>query len=242
MLRSSSIRLARSPGPPQAEVALALTVEGVYIPEPFETADPTENLALLRRAGFGHLVVAGDGGIVSSSLPFLVDSELPTVRAHLARANPHWQHMDAAAALLIVSVTDAYVSPSWYPSKATTAEVVPTWNYEVVQVRGVVTIHHDRAWLEQVVRDLTEHHEVGVEGDSPPWSLDDAPRPFVERMLDAIVGLELEITDIEAKRKLSQNRPEHDRLAVVDALLGSVVPRRRATGQAMAGPGEHTRS
>ena len=112
------------------------------------------------------------------------------------------QISDGSAALLIVPVGDAYISPGWYPSKADDPKVVPTWNYEVVHLHGRLSTH-DEAWTEQLVRDLTDHHEAAMPS---PWSVDDAPPEYVARMLKAIVGVSLEVTGIEAKRKLSQNK------------------------------------
>ena len=136
------------------------------------------------------------------------------VRAHVAKANPIWRAAPCAA-LLIVGPVDAYVSPRWYPSKATDPRVVPTWNYELVHVHGTVRATDDVGWLEGLVRELTDRHEAGA---AEPWTVDDAPADYVARMLRAIVGLELVVDRIEAKRKLSQNRPAEDVAAVIAGL------------------------
>ena len=111
-------------------------------------------------------------------------------------------------------VADAYISPSWYPSKGEHGKVVPTWNYEVVHVRGELRAHDD-AWTEQLVRDLTDHHEASM---TSPWSVDDAPPEYIERMLKAIVGVSLQVTEVVAKRKLSQNRAADDLTGAADGL------------------------
>ncbi len=114
---------------------------------------------------------------------------------------------------MIVPVADAYVSPSWYPSKRDDPRVVPTWNYEVVHLHGTVHNRDEPQFLELVVRDLTDLHEATRTASSPTppvWSVDDAPSEFIERQLRAIVGLEMTIERIEAKHKLSQNRSESD--------------------------------
>jgi transcriptional regulator len=181
------------------------TVVSVHLPRAF--AEPSRNAAIemVRAAGFGHLTVAGPRGLVSTPLPILVDDDASVVRGHLARANPVVATAPADA-LVIVPVGDAYVSPNWYPSKSEHGRVVPTWNYEVVHLHGRL-VTHDDAWTLEVVRDLTDHHEAAM---PQPWSVDDAPDEYVEGLLRAIVGVSLEVTRVEAKRKLSQNRSAAD--------------------------------
>lgn len=200
----------------------------MYTPVAFEMGTGPDVTEALRGAGFGHLVShhldADDGpGLVSTALPFIVDDELSLVRAHFAKANPHWQDIDGRRALLIVPIVDAYVSPRWYPSKAEHGKVVPTSNYELIHLHGVVEIHHDADWKRRVVEDLTRENEGRV--DDPelvePWSVSDAPPSFIDGQLKAIVGIELRVERIEAKQKLSQNRPEQDRLGVIDGLARS---------------------
>ncbi len=167
-------------------------------------------LDLLEAVGFGHVVVSTTDGLDSAPVPFLVDrsgSEVSTLRFHVARANPIWRSAPADV-LVITPASDAYVSPSWYPSKAEHGQVVPTWNYEVVHVHGRLLAHDDPTWVEHVVRDLTEREEASMPA---PWSVDDAPPEFVTKQLRAIVGLEVLVNRIEGKRKLSQNRSDTDR-------------------------------
>jgi transcriptional regulator len=194
----------------------------MYVPAANAADDPVTILRLLRSAAVGHLISTdAEGHLDATLLPFLVDDDLTTLHAHFARANPQWRALDGMQALMIVPVTDAYVSPSWYPSKADDPRVVPTWNYEVVHVHGVVRVHDDAGFVEGVVRRLTDLHESerSVETLSPPrWSVDDAPADFTARRLRAIVGVELVVTDIQAKRKLSQNRSDADRAGVIDGL------------------------
>ena len=177
----------------------------VFTPRQFREDDRAAAVAMARAAGFGHLVVATDDGLQSTPAPFLIDDDGSIVRAHLARPNPILRSVPAAA-LLVVPVSDAYISPSWYPSKVDDPKVVPTWNYEVVHLRGRLSTHDD-VWTERLVRDLTDHHEAEMPS---PWSVDDTPPGYIARMVTAIVGVSLEVTDVEAKRKLSQNRPEGD--------------------------------
>ena len=140
----------------------------------------------------------------------------------MARNNDQWRRA-LGESLAIIRGPDAYVSPSWYAAKAEHGRVVPTWNYVTAHVYGELVVHDDPAWVEDVVRRLTAKHEaarLASPGQPMPWSVDDAPRAFIEGQLRAIVGLELQITRIEAKAKLSQNRPVGD-IAGVDAGLSA---------------------
>jgi transcriptional regulator len=135
---------------------------------------------------------------------------------HIAIANPQWQTAAAGAeALAIVHGPQAYVSPAWYESKARHGRVVPTWNYETVHLTGAVTFHQDASWLRELVTRLTRRHE---DGRAHPWAVTDAPPEFIDGQLRAIVGVELTVTSVEAKQKLSQNRSELDREGVVAGL------------------------
>ena len=175
---------------------------------------------LVERAAFGHLVVLVAGGFESTPLPLLFDHRpdaplgLTRVRGHLARPNPVWRAAPCAA-LVIIPAGDAYLSPSWYPSKQEHGRVVPTWNYEVVHVHGQLVAHDDPGWTETVVRDLTARHEGHRD---VPWSVDDPPEGFVDTQLRAIVGVEVGVQRVEAKRKLSQNRDDADRAGAITGL------------------------
>jgi transcriptional regulator len=135
----------------------------------------------------------------------------------VARNNPHWRAAGAATgeSLAIVRGPDAYVSPSWYPSKAEHGRVVPTWNYLTVHLYGRLVVHESTDWLRDLVTRLTAVHEVGV-GSS--WQPSDAPSAYLEGQLRAIVGLELVVSRVEAKAKLSQNRSVADQSSVAEAL------------------------
>lgn len=195
----------------------------MYLPAAFAVSSPAEVFETVRRVPFGHLVSAGpptEPRLESSPLPFVVDDDLTILRAHFARGNPHWKHLDGSEALMIVTGPDAYVSPRWYPSKAEHGKVVPTWNYEVVHLHGTVEIHDDPAWKRALVTDLTRRLEGAlseVDGGEP-WEVSDAPAGFVDMQLKAIVGIQLNITAIEAKRKLSQNRSASDREGALEGL------------------------
>jgi transcriptional regulator len=210
----------------------------VYRPPAFDVDSRSEIRDLLRRVAFGHLVtnVSGNGpSLFSTPLPFVVDDTLSEVRAHFARANPHWRQIDGTEALLIAAGSDAYVSPRWYPSKAEHCKVVPTWNYEVVHLHGTIEIHDDHSWKHRLVSELTEHNESRVKDSERPeaWAVSDAPAEFVDQQLRGIVGVQLTVSSVEAKRKLSQNRPTGDRDGVIEGLGRSTELRDIATAVAM---------
>lgn len=205
----------------------------MYVPGFTAVDDPAVALSLVRSTGVGHLVTGGPEGLDASVVPFLVDESLDRVRLHLARANPQWRTADGAQALLIVPASSAYVSPSWYPSKADDPRVVPTWNYEVVHLHGTVHVHDDAAWTEALVRGLTDRHEAARTDGGEPWAVDDAPADHVARLLRAVVGIELVVDRVEAKRKLSQNRSAGDQAGVADGLDASRAPGAAAVAAAM---------
>jgi transcriptional regulator len=164
-------------------------------------------------------VTRGPDGFRATILPMLFDPEdgpHGTLRGHLARGNPQWREIEASLAdgddgageaLAIFEGPDAYVSPAWYEEKRLTGKVVPTWNYIMVQVHGTVTTRHEVEWLVPHVARLVARHESGRRD---AWALSDAPDDYVQGQARAIVGLELHVARIEAKRKLSQNRSEAD--------------------------------
>jgi transcriptional regulator len=170
-------------------------------------------VAAARSAEF--VTVDADGFPVATLLPIMWNES--TVVAHMARANPQWKAIGPdSPALLICSGPEAYISPSWYAAKAEHGKVVPTWNYSAVHLSGTVRVHEDRDWLRDVVTRLTAVHEGGRRD---PWQPSDAPECYIEGQLAGIVGLEITVTRVEGKAKLSQNRSVADRRGVVDGLL-----------------------
>jgi transcriptional regulator len=194
----------------------------MYVPAHF-APDAALVDELLRNHGAADLVTLTEQGLVATMLPFIYvppagprpAGELGALHGHLARNNDQWKLDSVGEALAIVRGPDAYISPGWYASKTEHGRVVPTWNYITAHVYGRFVVHDDRAWTEDLVRRLTTKHEARRDH---PWSVDDAPRPFVEGQLRAIVGVELQITRIEAKAKLSQNRPPADVEGVIAGL------------------------
>lgn len=174
--------------------------------------------ALLDGVQAADLVTATEDGLVATLLPFVHDPSVGphgALLGHLARNNDQWARPVVGEALVIVRGPDAYVSPSFYASKAEHGRVVPTWNYVTAHVYGELVVHDDAAWVEALVRRLTDRHE---HGSASPWSVDDAPPAYVAGQLRAIVGVELRISRVEAKAKLSQNRPAADVDGVVVGL------------------------
>jgi transcriptional regulator len=175
--------------------------------------------ALIRAHPFGAMVSVGPDGLVANHYPFVVHPEaspLGTLRAHMARANGQWKELDGSQeALIIFQGPYAYITPSWYPAKAETGKVVPTWNYAIVHAYGRPRIIQDPEWLLHHVSELSDVNEASM---PVPWAVSDAPAEFVGAQLKAIVGIEIEITRIEGKWKTSQNQPETSREGVVRGL------------------------
>lgn len=189
----------------------------MYIPAHF-AAGPDAVRDLLTRPTAANLVTMTSGGLLATLLPLFYDpaiGEHGSLQGHLARSNTQWSEPAIGEALAILQGEDAYISPSWYASKAEHGRVVPTWNYSTAHVYGRLVVHDDPAWLGQHVRRLTDRHEASSDR---PWSVDDAPENFISGQLRAIVGVELLISRIEAKSKLSQNRSDADRAGVVAGL------------------------
>ncbi|HET6635615.1 MAG TPA: FMN-binding negative transcriptional regulator [Streptomyces sp.] len=189
----------------------------MYIPGHFAGGED-EVRELLDRHGAADLVTVTPQGLVATMLPFVHDpavGEHGSLLGHVARNNEHWKLPAEGEALVIVRGGDNYVTPSWYASKAEHGRVVPTWNYVTAHVYGRLVVHDDLAWVEDVVRRLTAKHEAGR---PQPWEVDDAPEKFVRGRLRAIVGVEVVISRVEAKFKLTQNKPDADIGGVIDGL------------------------
>ncbi len=188
----------------------------MYVPHFNAVEDDAEIRAMVAAVGSAQLITVGaDGWPAATLLPLMWEGS--KVIAHMARANPHWQEIDAGApVLLVVAGAQAYVSPSWYATKAEHGRVVPTWNYSAVHLTGRVSgVHQDPEWLRSAVDDLVERHEGHRDA---PWRTADAPAKYVDGQLRAIVGLEIDVERVEAKAKLSQNRSDADRSGVIRGL------------------------
>ena len=189
----------------------------MYVPGHF-AADEELLGELLRNHGAADLITVTDEGLVATMLPFVYVPEAGehgALHGHLARNNDQWKRPARGESLVIVRGPDTYITPSWYASKAEHGRVVPTWNYITAHVYGRLVVHDEAEWKEDLVRRLTGKHEGKREH---PWAVDDAPRAYIEGQLRAIVGVELLITRVEAKAKLSQNRPAADVDGVIAGL------------------------
>jgi transcriptional regulator len=176
---------------------------------------------LIRSHPLGLLITNGSTGLIANPIPFVLDeaaSPFGTLRAHLSRANPQWRSFDPEQdALVVFQGTETYITPSWYEAKREHGKVVPTWNYAIVQAHGRLQVKDDPAWLMQQISALTSAQEASR---SEPWAVGDAPAEFLAAQMKGIVGVEIEITRIEGKWKVSQNRSEADRHGVAAGLRG----------------------
>lgn len=178
--------------------------------------------ALIEAHPLGLLITHGQTGLIANPVPFVLDaaaSSLGTLKAHLSRANAQWRDADPdQEALVVFQGAEAYITPSWYEAKQETGKVVPTWNYAMVQAHGRLRIMDDPQWLLRQITAMTDAQEAPR---TEPWAVSDAPDSFVAAQLKGIVGVEIEITRIEGKWKVSQNRSEGDRKKVSDGLRAS---------------------
>ena len=173
---------------------------------------------LIETHPFGLLISTGAVGLLANGLPFLLqrhEGPQGRLQAHIARANPQWKGLDGQEVLVVFQGPLSYVTPAFYETKRETGKVVPTWNYAMVQARGIATVRDDPAWLDAQIAALTDRHEASR---AKPWDVSDAPRPSIEAQLRGIVGIDVDIREIEGKWKVSQNRPEADRRGVAQGL------------------------
>lgn len=192
----------------------------MYLPAAFEEKRPEALHALITAHPLGTVVTHGPEGLDANHIPFeLEPTQGPhgTLRAHVARANPVWQRAADQPVLAIFQADDAYISPNWYPSKAEHHKHVPTWNYAVVHVHGLLRVRDDERFLRGLLARLTRTHEAHSQ-QARPWKMGDAPTEHIDALLQVIVGIEIEITRVVGKFKLGQNREPRDRLGAADGL------------------------
>lgn len=204
----------------------------MYVPTHFAADDGDGLIARLSRRWSGVLITIDEHGMpVGTHLPVLWDAEKRIATGHIARANPQWKQ-GPGKGLIVLSGAEAYVTPAWYPSKAEHGKTVPTWNYEAVHISGQVEWFDDAARLEAVVGELSRIHE---QDRAEPWSIGDAPRPYIDALLRGIVGVSLTAERVEAKRKLSQNKSAADFDGVASGLSESSEPMAQEVGALMRG-------
>lgn len=191
----------------------------MYVPAHFDESRTEVLHELIKQHPFGMLVTHGASGLDANHIPFELDTrqgELGVLNAHVARANPVWKDVsDGDEVLVVFRAADAYVSPNWYPSKHEFHKQVPTWNYMVVHAYGRIAIRDDERFVRGVVARLTRTHEAA---QPAPWKMTDSPKDVIDAMLKAIVGVEIEITRLVGKSKLSQNKEVRDIRGAGEAL------------------------
>lgn len=191
----------------------------MYVPKHHEETDAAVLHALLRAHPLGAWVTQAQDGLLANHIPFLLDArrgEHGTLVGHVARANPVWQAFSTSVeSVVIFQGAESYITPSWYPSKQKHGKAVPTWNYAVVHAHGLPHVVEDAQWLLRHVSQLADTHEAG---EPRPWKVTDAPADYIDQLLKTIVGIEIPISRLVGKWKVSQNRPAVDKPAVVAGL------------------------
>lgn len=194
----------------------------MYVPAAFEESRLEVLQGLIRQQPLATLVTWTAGGLAANHIPLYLRASGTgpgTLVGHVARANPLWREVDTGTAVLaIFQGPQAYVSPSWYPTKQEHGKVVPTWNYAVVHARGPLRVVDDAAWVRAQLLELTQQQEAGA---AQPWAVDDAPREYTDGLLKALVGIEIAVQQLTGKWKVSQNQPAHNQAGVVRALAAA---------------------
>lgn len=191
----------------------------MYIPDHFAETRPDELARIIRVHPLGMLVTHGSAELDADHIPFEFDAGVGTpgvLLAHVARANTLWQRCPTGTPVMVVfRGAEAYISPNWYPSKHEAHRQVPTWNYEVVHAHGTITIHDDERFVRRIVARLTRQHEAA---EPRPWKMGDSAPEDIDTLLRHIVGIEITLTSLVGKVKLSQNKEARDRLNAADTL------------------------
>lgn len=210
----------RSHEPVFADIHQPFSGALVYVPSYHEESNPGVMHALVRAHPLGTWVTLGANGLIANHIPFILDASrgpYGTLRAHVSRANTVWNEFSTSVpSIVMFQGPQGYITPSWYPSKQAEGKVVPTWNYAVVHATGVPVVIQDRDWILQTISDLTDQ---GESSRAEPWKVSDAPEEFIQRLLGAIVGIEIPITEITGKWKVSQDEALVDRLGTVRGLM-----------------------
>jgi transcriptional regulator len=206
----------------------------MYTPKHFEETRLEVLHALMRAHPLGTFVTRGPSELTVNHIPFHLDvggaslGKLGVLRGHVSRANPVWRELADEEAVVVFQGPNAYISPSWYPSKHAHGKAVPTWNYAVVHAHGRPRVIEGAEWLVRHLGELTDEHESE---QALPWKLTDAPQAFTARLLEAVVGIEIPVSRLCGSWKVSQNRPPADRLGVAAGLESRKNPGARAMAQ-----------
>ncbi|WP_034296997.1 FMN-binding negative transcriptional regulator [Herbaspirillum sp. RV1423] len=191
----------------------------MYLPSHFAEPDRNALHRLMQENPLSTLTTLTPVGLNADHIPLLLspdEGEHGVLRGHVARANPLWrEYVQATEVLAIFQSADSYISPSWYSTKKEHGKVVPTWNYAVVHAAGPLRVIDDAEWLRGLLKRLTARHESSM---PQPWSIEDAPADYIDKMLGAVVGIEIVITRLVGKWKVSQNQPAQNRAGVIDGL------------------------
>ena len=191
----------------------------MYTPPHFALTQAEQLHRIIQAHPLGVLVTSGPPGLDADHIPFDFDpaiGPLGKLSAHVARANTLWQRCPTGTDVMVIfRGAESYVSPNWYPSKHEAHRQVPTWNYEVVHAHGQITVLDDERFVRGLVARLTKHHEAA---EPKPWKMGDSAPAFIDEMLAKIVGIEIELTSLTGKSKLSQNKEARDRLNAADML------------------------
>jgi transcriptional regulator len=216
----------------------------MYSPAHFVEERPEVLQQLMQAHPLGLLITHDGQEVEANPIPWLLDPDPAggpgILRAHVARANPVWQRARRDVdSLVVFQGPQTYISPNWYPSKAITHQEVPTWNYCMVQARGLLQVHEEAAWVLDLITRLSDTHE---KTQAQPWSVNDAPKAYIDKLLAAIVGIEIVLTSLTGKWKVSQNKKEVDRQGVAVALRGLDSQEARAMADQVVAPGLTSRA
>lgn len=191
----------------------------MYIPKVFKQDDAKEIYELIRCYPLATLVCNDSSGLNATHIPFILaqsNNGKGVLQAHIAKTNPLWQNVNENSNVLVVfNGPSCYISPNYYPSKEEDGRAVPTWNYVTAHLQGKISFVHDEKWILNMIDQLTAQQEAT---QPEPWSSSDAPEKYIDRMLQAVVGIEIEIESSEGKWKLSQNHSDKNKAGVVSSL------------------------
>ena len=190
----------------------------MYIPKRFLKDDIDKSKGMMVNHSFATLITHNESGVEANHIPLILNKlgQKDVLQGHIAKANPLWKNIkDKSEVLIIFNGPNCYISPNYYPTKQENGKVVPTWNYISVHVKGIVSFIHDDQWILKMLNDLTNQYEAN---QPVPWSVSDAPQAYIDKMLSAIVGLEIDILSITGKWKVSQDKTEENKQGIIRGL------------------------